>query len=312
MNTRMILGPIAALLLVPAVGFAGEREHSIEGIETVRVSTQSGSIYVLTSDSAKSMTVTSDSNDGHYYHGSGEERPRRKYKHQRRNKKRGDEWDEFFGKSDSSDNKRQVSADGKVLTIKYRSADVKITLPEGMNLELSSKSGDLMLKGKYGNVSVKTMSGDLSFSGDAGKIDGGTLSGDVKVDAKASVQSLVSISGDVVLKGSARDVNVSSTSGDLEIYYLPERLDAKTVSGEVRAKGGLVAKAVHTYETVSGELLLWLTDDEGFTVNASTFDSDIYIDGERMSGRADKKIGSGSATIRVKSMNGDIRIKRER
>ncbi|MEO1480595.1 MAG: DUF4097 family beta strand repeat-containing protein [Myxococcota bacterium] len=308
----------ALVLSGPATADAGKSEYPIEGVELVRVATTSGTITVSTSSSVKAVQVSSDSDHDdfeHRYEHSGQKHKYKKHKYKRKDKEgRDDEWDDFF-REDQDDGERvnrRVRKEGKTLYVKYSSDEVDVVLPEGMNVELSSKSGDLKMRGKYGVVYGKTMSGDFILVGSAGKVDGGTLSGDVSVEAKASVLALVSISGDVSLKGSAKDVNVSSTSGDIGIYYLPEKLDAKTVSGEIRAKGLLSDTAVHTYETVSGELLLWLTGDEGFTVSANTFDSYIYVDGDRMERRADKRVGSGAATIRVKSMNGDVRIKREK
>ncbi|MEM6733998.1 MAG: DUF4097 family beta strand repeat-containing protein, partial [Myxococcota bacterium] len=103
-----------------------------------------------------------------------------------------------------------------------------------------------------------------------------------------------------------------STSGDVVVLYMPSRLAAKTVSGEIRVKGELPSDAVHEFEAVSGDVLVWITNDTGFDVKASSFDSDVWLNGERYKGGVRRRVGDGSGRIRVSTMNGEVRIKQGR
>jgi hypothetical protein len=99
------------------------------------------------------------------------------------------------------------------------------------------------------------------------------------------------------------EVNVTTTSGDAEVsapMFQPVRM--KTVSGDMSVKGGFAPGPQHSVESVSGDLNIESTT--GLTV-----DSKRGLDFSSKKNSAPMVAGDGSASLRYRSLSGDVRMR---
>jgi len=151
--------------------------------------------------------------------------------------------------------------------------DLELTLPAGTRLEIQSGSGDVDIRGAFGDTHAGSNYGDVRASGirgalqlksssgdiEADEIQGGNVSidtsyGDIALRAiKASRLDAHTSSGDVAASGiEAQGVRLASDYGDIAVRELQGDLDSKTSSGEVsilEAKG--LCRAHSDYGDVS-------------------------------------------------------------
>ena len=118
-----------------------------------------------------------------------------------------------------------------------RRGKLRVELPRGSRLDLSSMSGDVSAQ-RIGDVRVRTMSGDVKLSGVA-KADVQTISGDTRIEEAAGPVRLHTVSGNVVLTtaGPAPQIEFQSASGSLDwsgVCGKDSHLSAETVSGDLR------------------------------------------------------------------------------
>ena len=164
-------------------------------------------------------------------------------------------------------------------------ADVEfdITLPRGARVDITAVSADIQATGLVGEQSYKTVSGDVALERVGGRI------------------SLTSVSGDVRLEGTQLvEPRAGTTSGDLEITAPNLRaMQLRTVSGDAQVRGGFDTGALHTIETVSGDVDIESTS--GLTVEVR---KGIDLGG----GLKQRVVGDGAARLRFRSLSGDLHV----
>ncbi|MBI2773852.1 MAG: DUF4097 family beta strand repeat protein [Chloroflexi bacterium] len=178
--------------------------------------------------------------------------------------------------------------------------DMDVTVPREAQLHVTSVSGEIAVTGTRGPLEVSSASGDVTIESVQGPLRVRTVSGDIGVRSYAGQLEANSVSGDLDVRGSrVRLRDVVSVSGDVEIDAVLSEAD-----GEVRVK------------TVSGDIELGLAPG-GFQVEHRTLSGDVEVQG-RLEARIEKTdrrdrritIGSGGPRIRIKSVSGDLSLKR--
>lgn len=177
-------------------------------------------------------------------------------------------------------------------------ATVSGELPAGTHLSYTGVSGDLTATGFSGSQEYRTVSGDLVLSELAGPIRINGVSSDVSVRA----------SGQIALQA-------NTVSGDLSVVA-PRISESRivTVSGDVELEGELGRSSPHRVETVSGDLLLGLTD--GLTLEVRGLSSEVSVSlPHRTEGTRERRryvIGGGEANLHFSSMSGDVLARQSR
>ena len=124
------------------------------------------------------------------------------------------------------------------------------------------------------------------------------------------------VSGDLELEGIEGEVRVSTVSGDLNLSAA--RIDRgrfETVSGQLEVYLDIVEGGRLNAESLSGDVRLYLPSDQDAEYTAQTYSGKIRSDfgsaksksrgaGSSLSHRE----GSNGATVRIESFSGDIRI----
>jgi Putative adhesin len=177
-------------------------------------------------------------------------------------------------------------------------AEITITVPRGCPAQLGIVTASAIVSGVAAKVSAKSVSGDLTLDGVAGSVDAKTVSGDLEARG---------LDGDLVF---------NSVSGDLTLAGgMLGRLDAKTVSGRVTADIELRDGAGIKVATVSGDVAVRLPGCCSARVDLRSTSGRVRSGFDAMDSAAGTRpavvtgtLGSGSASITVASMTGDISL----
>ena len=199
-------------------------------------------------------------------------------------------------------------------------AMLTVTIPASSRLETSTVSADQNVQGITGATQLSSVSGDLDARLASTDVQVKTVSGDIDLQGsgKAAKWRVSTVSGDVKLLRAAGALELSTVSGDsqLELDQLTS-FRGRTTSGDMQLRGRVLRGADISYESVSGDLGIAVGTEAGMAIDASTFSGDIstcfgvqgkptseYSPGEKLSTRR----GEGGATVRVKSLSGDVSI----
>lgn len=199
-------------------------------------------------------------------------------------------------------------------------ATLTVTIPAGSRLETSTVSADQNVRGISGVVQLSSVSGDLNAELASNEVQVKTVSGDIVMQGagKSAKWRVSTVSGDVKLLRAAGSLELNSVSGDtqLELDQLTS-LRGRTTSGDMNLRGRVLRGADISYESVSGDVGIAVGTEAGMSIDASTFSGEIstcfgekgkqtseYSPGEKLSTRR----GEGGATVRVKSLSGDLSI----
>lgn len=215
--------------------------------------------------------------------------------------------------------------------------DVRVTTTsgevdiEGMAgaLELRTTSGDVGVRRTDGSLRVESTSGDVDASGIA-RARISTSSGDVFVNGAAGPVHLSTASGDLTVNGARDSLSLQASSGDLQAEDSPRSLDARTSSGEIFVRSAAGAVRVNAssggvrmrlrgplrsadVSTGSGEVQLELASGMDADVRAQSrsgeIDSRLTLGGARTGrGELAGRLGRGGAAVRIETSSGDITL----
>jgi len=176
------------------------------------------------------------------------------------------------------------------------SADLEVEVPRGATVLARTASGDIRASGLTGETRFATASGDVTADDISGRVRFESMSGDVGIDATDALDvDGRSVSGEVTVRASRiRSLRLGSTSGDLDVV-------------------GELDPGAHDIQTISGDTTL--TTRTGMRLETSTVTGDIRLRLQGITaaeeGRNAFRIGDGAATVRWKSMSGDLTIRNE-
>ena len=173
---------------------------------------------------------------------------------------------------------------------------------------------------KGARISTETVSADITVSGVLGEQRLETVSGEVRTQAFDAPVKLSTVSGDGTISGTSGKaaVSVESVSGGLTIdLAAAERLNARSISGDIDARVELMPTARVEMETVSGTIKLTMKPPVNAGFELESFSGDIdscfgqkardknrYGPGSEL----DFTQGSGGARVSISSLSGDIGI----
>ena len=163
--------------------------------------------------------------------------------------------------------------DGSIITVdantagpgflSERSVDFTITVPQNVNLQLQTNSGDISVDNIAGQATLSTASGDISAADDqfAAESSLQTASGDVKTqrDTFGDNTTIATQSGDISLDNAA----------------LQGSEKFNTTSGNIQFNGTVTPGGNYQFNAISGDINIDLQQDVSFSVNAQTTSGDI-------------------------------------
>ncbi len=176
-----------------------------------------------------------------------------------------------------------------------------VEVPPKSSVELSSDSGDVVVRGVGGDVRARSTAGD------------------VKIDGAAGVEAR-SISGDVVVSGASGEMRVDTVSGDIAVNApgSATRLEANSTSGDVSFNGGCGAGCRMETRTLSGDVALNLGDKSSFAIRFASHGGEVADElglsftGPKAPREASlrARYGSGDGLIEAQTFSGDLHLAR--
>src|SRR4051794_34894404 len=162
--------------------------------------------------------------------------------------------------------------------------EFQVSVPRTARVTINTVSADVRSDFLAGEQSYKTVSGDIAVDPDGGKVRAQTVSGDIEVRAAEPIE-----------------LSVNTTSGDVKVEgAVVERFDGRTVSGDIQYEAGFGVGAVHTIETVSGDISIE-------TYSGVTVDVKAGMN-MRRGGSETQVVGDGAAQVRFRTLSGDCHV----
>jgi DUF4097 and DUF4098 domain-containing protein YvlB len=195
--------------------------------------------------------------------------------------------------------------------------DYELTVPAQMALELQGIGGDVRIEGTRGDISVNTIEGDIAVQGGSGSLVLTTVNGAIRVAGARGRVEARAVSDDVELTDVQGEVAAETVSGDLTLLGVDaRRLEAQTVSGDVRFDGTIRPDGNYSLLTHSGDITVAVAEGASATFRTAIANGDLTAsftlpDPERTSrSRRTWRLGAGGATVELETFSGDIALVR--
>jgi DUF4097 and DUF4098 domain-containing protein YvlB len=216
-----------------------------------------------------------------------------------------DDFNIRFEPGSGQDHHLNVAYRGRKLGLRGRGLHVDVRVPVACEIEASSGSADLNVRGRVRSTGFRSGSGDLSFDDVDADVEVKTASGDVQGSEAG---------GDVVAHGASGDLHVSrvggrlvvrTASGDIGVDELDGGANLTTMSGDVRIRSLSVGEVA--VRSVSGDVELGVAAGVRVFLDLNTTSGDASSDLEIGQGNGDTDV---DLSVRVVSVSGDIRVRR--
>jgi DUF4097 and DUF4098 domain-containing protein YvlB len=194
--------------------------------------------------------------------------------------------------------KLEVSGDGRSLDIRVKYPNsrggwnlwgrddnrteptiLEVSVPQRASLDIDSVSADVDVQQMAGRkLEVSSVSGQVVVTASSpGEASVENVSGDTLLKITTGKLDAQSVSGDLrLLGGLSGDVDAESVSGNIELDAKAlDRLDLSTVSGDANLSAALRPGGNIKAETLSGELRLRLPRETSARLHVETFSGDI-------------------------------------
>lgn len=199
-------------------------------------------------------------------------------------------------------------------------AILTLKIPRGARISAETVSAEMTVAGVLGEQRLESVSGEVRTQAYDAPVRLNTVSGDGTITGtggKAAV-TVESVSGLITASGIRGSFDGEVVSGDLRINLAAaERLNAKSISGDVDVHAELMPDARVEMETVSGTIKLTMKPPVHAEIDLESFSGDIencfgqkardknrYGPGSELGFTQ----GNGGARVSISSLSGDINI----
>ena len=204
--------------------------------------------------------------------------------------------------------------DGEV-TVRTSGGDIEIDQAGG-NTEATTSGGDIRIGHTTGVVKAKTSGGDINVERADGEVDVHTSGGDVTIDSADGSLKVGTSGGDITIGNAMGGGLLAKTSGgDIEAR-LRATVSVLEEDWLLQSSGGELAIQIpeDLPATLEAEIQIgssWFGRDKEYRID-SDFDLNEHDDGGRNGRtiRATGDINGGGHLIRLKTSDGDIRIRK--
>lgn len=195
--------------------------------------------------------------------------------------------------------------------------DYVLTVPAAMSIEIGGMYADVTIEGTRGEISVQTVEGNITVKGGGDNLQLQTVNGKISVQGARGRLDLRSVSEDVDVSDVVGDVVAETVSGSVTLSRIDgKRVEAQTVSGDVRFDGTLRADGTYSFLTHSGDVTVAIPENASALIQTAVANGDVTASfalpaSERSSRRRQEyRIGGGGASIELETFSGDIRLVR--
>lgn len=199
------------------------------------------------------------------------------------------------------------------------SGDIRAERLTGQTIGLTSRSGDVLVQKAQvtGTASFESASGDVRVSDGGGgtRASVRTQSGSAEVsNLRAEQVHVETVSGDAVLHDVAGALTVKTVSGDVEASGADSpAVSLLTVSGDARWQPAGPFSGSFAGTTVSGDLRLALPAGSDTRVEMNTTSGSLHLnlpltETTLTEKHAAGKLGTGTGSVRLQSVSGDLAV----
>ncbi|HYG79656.1 MAG TPA: DUF4097 family beta strand repeat-containing protein [Pyrinomonadaceae bacterium] len=207
--------------------------------------------------------------------------------------------------------------------------DVELEVPRGATVYLKTQDGDITVQ-DVTEAHLETNDGRIEAMRIAKSVDAASLGGNVTLEDATGRAHLTSLNGIVEVRGvrpldGSDFLKVKTVSGDILLDGIgPARVEANTISGELRLTGPLARGGTYDFNTTTGDVTILMPADSSFKVNAKVSEHGEIITefplqyrgaaspaSPPQPGRLLGTHGSGDATITLVSFSGTLRLRKQ-
>jgi DUF4097 and DUF4098 domain-containing protein YvlB len=185
------------------------------------------------------------------------------------------------------------------------SINMRIQVPHGTILRVSTGSADIRAGGHYRELETKTGSGDISVDHVEQDASIKVASGDVRVDRVDGTLKVQTAAGDVSAGPIGADADIKTASGDIRLDDVGGNVSVHSASGDVRL--GAVSQGKVELKSVSGDMVVGIRKGSRVWMDVKTVTGDAHSDLE--AGGEDDSEGP-LVELKATAMSGDIKIVR--
>lgn len=194
-------------------------------------------------------------------------------------------------------------------------ADLRITAPRDMAIEISGIELAVSVADAGGSVSVSSVEGDIEVSGGSGNVALNAVSGGVTLSGASGNLAINAVDGDVAVTDADGNVAVQAVDGDVTLQSIRSDLvDANSVDGDITYVGTINDGGRYFLATHDGDLYVTIPDGTNARVSVATFSGELEADFPvTMEGDVGKRrfsftLGTGKALIDLSAFDGTIRL----
>ncbi|HEX9103753.1 MAG TPA: DUF4097 family beta strand repeat-containing protein [Polyangia bacterium] len=188
---------------------------------------------------------------------------------------------------------------------------LRLEVPQGTNVELTSASGDIAVRDTNGGVRLRTASGE------------------VRLRKVANVE-VMAVSGDVVVENASGEVRLRTVSGDAQVSqsgatggaYGASKLEYGTTSGDLDWTGVCKAGCRIEARSTSGDVKLRMSSDSSFDLRYASHSGDVADDLKMQTleqsesrhgsgGSLHARYGKGEGLVEAQTFSGDLHVTRK-
>ncbi|HKQ53708.1 MAG TPA: DUF4097 family beta strand repeat-containing protein [Pyrinomonadaceae bacterium] len=207
--------------------------------------------------------------------------------------------------------------------------DVELEVPRGATVYLKTQNGDIEVT-DVAEAHLETNDGRIEALRISKVVDAASLGGDVTLEDASGRAQLTSLNGTIGVRGvrpldGSDFLRVKTVSGDILLDEIgPARVEANTISGELRLTGRLARGGTYDFTTTTGDVTMLMPPDSSFKVNAKVSEHGEIITEFPLqykgpgtpatplqTGRLLGTYGSGDATINLISFSGTLRLRKQ-
>ena len=217
-----------------------------------------------------------------------------------------------------------ISAEGSTVSVETSgkwgpagNADIEITMPAWMAIEMSGVETELTVTGCKCTIHGETVRGDVTVKGGEGNVSVQSVEGAVTVtDVNGRVEAQ-SVNESVTVVRVSGDLAVQTVNGDVTLEAIKSAsVEASTVNGDITYDGTIQNGGRYELSTHQGDIVITMPENANATVSVNTFngsfesDYPVTLTGKNQRRKFSFTIGNGSARVDLESFGGDIRLAR--
>ncbi len=202
---------------------------------------------------------------------------------------------------------------------------IEIDVPRGATLNVKSNVSEMRFD-SIAKVTVENGGGDIFFSNIARGIEARTYEGDVTVEGSGGAMSLQSTTGNIIAfdvsSGEIGDNFKAKTgNGTITLKNIGQRqIEAGSNTGSINFNGKFLSGGQYIFGTSNGSIILSIPLDSSLKMFASygygAFNSEIPLQNVERNTPSrlqnlSAQMGNGDATLKLTTINGAIRIKKQ-